>query len=70
MVRLAILLTTYNSSLYLRELMDSVIRQSYGEWTLYIRDDKSSDNTLEIIQEYMKSDPRIVLLKMIQREGP
>lgn len=69
MVRLAILLTTYNSSLYLRELMDSVIRQSYGEWTLYIRDDKSSDNTLEIIQEYMKSDPRIVLLNDDTKRG-
>lgn len=63
MMRLAILLTTYNSSLYLRELLDSVLRQSYGDWTLYIRDDMSSDDTPKIIQDYAASDSRIVVLR-------
>lgn len=62
MIKLAILLTTYNSSLYLKELLDSVLGQSYSDWTLYIRDDVSSDDTPKIIRSYAESDSRIIVL--------
>lgn len=51
---IAILLATYNGEKYLREQLDSLYNQTYKNWTLYIHDDGSTDNTLTIIYEYQK----------------
>jgi glycosyltransferase involved in cell wall biosynthesis len=50
--RIAILLSTYNGARYLREQLDSLLAQTYPSWTLYWRDDGSSDNTVELMQEF------------------
>jgi glycosyltransferase involved in cell wall biosynthesis len=59
----AILLSTYNGQLYLKEQIDSLLDQTCKNWCLFIRDDGSSDDTLQIISTYAKKWPeRIVLL--------
>ncbi len=59
-----ILLSTYNGAKYLHEQLDSIIQQDYPHWKLLIRDDSSIDNTLEIVNEYIKKYPdKIVLVK-------
>ena len=64
----AILMATYNGEKYLREQIDSLIAQTYRDWTLYIQDDGSKDATLDIIKEY--SDERIVLVDVgLTRQG-
>lgn len=62
MTKIAILLSTYNSSKYLRELLDSIINQTITNWTLFIRDDGSTDSTLQIIQEYYLKNPEKITL--------
>ena len=61
--RIDILMATYNGEKYLAEQLDSIINQTYHNWNLLIRDDNSTDRTLEIIQDYQKKDNRIKLLK-------
>lgn len=62
------LMATYNGSRYLREQIDSIINQTYSHWTLYIQDDGSSDDTLNIIKNY--SDKRIKLVDVgLTRQG-
>lgn len=56
---IAILLTTYNSHHYIRELLDSLLRQTCKEWQLEVRDDGSTDDTMNIIQDYAQRDARI-----------
>lgn len=63
MCKLAILLTTYQSETYLTELLDSIITQTYKNWTLYIRDDSSTDNTLNIIDKYVSDYSNIVKIE-------
>jgi glycosyltransferase involved in cell wall biosynthesis len=58
---ISILLSTYNSEKYLCEQIDSILNQSHKEWTLYIRDDGSTDSTLNIIKEYCVRYTNIVL---------
>ena len=58
-----ILMATYNGEKYLKEQIESIINQSYDNWTLLIRDDKSKDNTVSIIEEYERKDSRIKLLR-------
>ncbi len=50
-----ILLATYNGSKYLGDLLDSIITQSFTNWNLLVRDDGSSDTTINIVQQYQKA---------------
>lgn len=54
-----ILMATYNGEQFLRKQLDSIIGQTYSNWKLLIRDDKSNDTTLKILEEYKKQDERI-----------
>lgn len=60
---IAILLGVYNGALYIEEQIDSILAQTYKDWTLYIRDDASKDNTLEIINNFSLNHPNIVVIK-------
>jgi glycosyltransferase involved in cell wall biosynthesis len=59
-----ILMATYNGEKYLKDQIDSILNQTYTDWKLYIRDDGSNDNTLNIINEYIeKYRSKIILIK-------
>lgn len=59
----AIMMATYNGAEYLAEQIESILAQTYTNWTLFIRDDGSSDGTQDIISRYaMQSGGRIVLI--------
>lgn len=61
--KLLIMMATYNGDAFLREQLDSILRQTVTDWSLIIRDDHSSDQTVDIIQEYMAKDERIQLIQ-------
>lgn len=52
-----ILMATYNGASYLREQMDSILRQTDRNWHLTISDDGSTDGTEAIIDEYVRRYP-------------
>ena len=58
----AILLATYNSEKFLKTQLDSILKQTYQDWRLYLRDDGSKDSTLLLINEYINNDSRISLV--------
>jgi len=49
---LAVLLSTYNGADFLSTQLDSLEKQSYRDFQLYVRDDGSSDTTVEILSSY------------------
>jgi glycosyltransferase involved in cell wall biosynthesis len=59
---IAILLGVYNGSSYLEDQVMSIISQSNNDWTLFIRDDKSTDNSLSIIQGLCTKYERLICL--------
>lgn len=63
MKKVSIVLPTYNGAQYIRESIDSVLRQTYENWELIIVDDCSTDNTPEIIQEYANRNSRITVIR-------
>ena len=67
--RIDILMATYNGEKYLVEQLDSIINQTYRNWNLLIRDDNSTDKTLEIIQNYHKKDKRIKIVNTEKNVG-
>jgi len=56
----SIVLPVYNAAAYLRESVDSVLRQDYRNFELLIINDGSSDESRAIIEEYAKRDSRII----------
>ena len=61
-----ILLATYNGEKFLKTQLDSLIEQTYENIDIYVRDDCSTDNTVEFIKNYIesnKSGKRIILLE-------
>lgn len=61
--KIEILMATYNGEKYIEDQINSIINQTYKNWTLLIRDDGSKDKTLDIIKKYEKVDKRIILLR-------
>ncbi|HEM3637064.1 TPA: glycosyltransferase family 2 protein [Streptococcus suis] len=61
-MKVNILMSTYNGQQFLAEQIRSIQDQSYTDWTLFIRDDGSSDNTKEILKDFERQDSRIHLI--------
>ncbi len=59
----------YNAGLYISEAIESVINQTYSDWELIIVDDCSSDNSAQIINQYVSDDARIKLFSTSQNSG-
>jgi len=57
-----ILLATFNGDHYLKDQIESIIRQTHSHWELWIRDDCSTDNTIKLINSFMLKDNRIKML--------
>ena len=55
----SIALATFNGSRFLREQLDSLLGQSYGNLEIVVSDDQSADDTPRILNEYSAADPRI-----------
>lgn len=63
----AVLMSTYNGEKYIKEQLDSIFNQKEVQVTLYVRDDGSTDNTLDIIKAYHND---IILLPFDENKGP
>ncbi len=59
--RVYILLATCQGEAWLPELLVSIQAQSYSDWTLLVRDDKSEDGTRQILRAAAATDRRIVI---------
>lgn len=71
MPTVSIVLPTYNGSRYIRESIESILKQTYTDWELIIVDDCSTDNTLEIVRGYESKDSRIrVIHNVINQKLP
>lgn len=55
----SIITPTYNCARFIAETIKSVQAQTYKNWEMIIVDDCSSDNTKEIVEQYLKDDARI-----------
>ena len=50
--KVIVLLSTYNGEKYVREQLESILHQTYTNLKILVRDDGSTDNTCNILNEY------------------
>lgn len=59
---ISVVIPIYNAGPFLREALDSLLAQTYGDFEAIAVNDGSTDNSLEILQEYAAKDSRIRIL--------
>jgi glycosyltransferase involved in cell wall biosynthesis len=65
--RVSVIMTVHNASAFLREAIDSVLAQHFGDWELVIVDDGSTDDSPAILATYR--DHRIRTTALTQNIG-
>lgn len=52
--KVIICMSTYNGEKYLEEQLESLFSQTYKKIKIYVRDDGSTDGTIDILKKYEK----------------
>lgn len=60
MYRVDVIMATYNGQTYVREQIDSILKNQGNKVVLHIFDDGSSDDTMNILREYQNLNPNQV----------
>lgn len=58
--KVSFIMPVYNAADYLRQNVESILHQDYSLLEIILVDDGSTDNSAEIIKEYMKKDKRVM----------
>lgn len=66
---ISIIIPTYNRAGVIPNTLDSIINQSYSEWECYVVDDHSSDSTKDVVDGYIRKDPRFHYLLNGRKKG-
>lgn len=69
MPQVAVLLATYNGAAYVLEFLDSLRAQTFKNFTVYVRDDGSTDATVKLLQSYDRF-LAFHLIPSVKRLGP
>ena len=73
MLKVSLLVTTYNVKDHLRITLDHIARQDYPDMEVVIVDGMSTDGTIDVIQEYaerMEQNPSITVRWISEQDPP
>jgi GT2 family glycosyltransferase len=64
-----VIMPVFNRALYVRQAVESVLRQTLADWELIVIDDGSTDDSRRIVEDLTRADPRVTRLRQ-DRRGP
>lgn len=65
----SIIIPIYNAEKYIRETMDSILSQNYSDYEILAIDDRGTDGTMKIVEDYAAKDSRIRILRNETNRG-
>jgi glycosyltransferase involved in cell wall biosynthesis len=65
----SVVIPAYNRAQFIEGAIQSVLTQTYTNLEVIVVDDGSTDNTVPILEEYARKDPRIRLIQHSHRKG-
>ncbi len=69
MLKVSIIMGTWNRARMLGRAIQSVEAQTFTDWELIIANDGSTDDTARVVEEWKKKEPRIVFLNNAANQG-
>ena len=69
MVKVSVIIPVYNSSCYLKQCLESVLRQTLSEIEVIVVDDGSTDDSFSILEKYRLADNRMKLIHFDKNTG-
>lgn len=57
--KISIYIPAYNAAAYIKQAVQSCLNQSFGDLEVCICDDGSTDNTLEVLQDNFRKNPKV-----------
>jgi glycosyltransferase involved in cell wall biosynthesis len=66
---ISVIIPCYNYGHLIADTLQSIISQTYGDWEIIVVDDGSTDNTADVVREYVGRDKRISFHQQ-QNAGP
>jgi len=67
--KIDISMPVFNAELYLDKSLNSVLKQTYKNFKLYVIDDCSKDSSWTIIKKFMNIDNRVIGIKLNKNKG-
>jgi len=67
---MVILVAVYNAEDYVRKCLESILNQTYSDYTCFVADDCSTDNTWNIITDVVGDDKRFIRIRNIEKHYP
>ena len=64
-MRFSIIIPVYNVESYLRQCLDSVLDQTFGDWEAVCVNDGSTDGSAAVLEEYAGRDSRIKVITQV-----
>ena len=69
MPKVSIIVPCYNVELYVARCLDSLIAQTLSDIEIICVDDKSTDSTLDVLNQYAERDERIKVISLAENSG-
>lgn len=64
MAKIGVVTVTFNSGIVLNGFMQSMLKQNHNDWILYVIDNDSRDNTLELLATYPQDKIKVIANKI------
>lgn len=68
-VHVSVIIPCFNAARFIAHTIESVLAQTYASFELIVVDDKSTDGSVEIVESYARTDPRVRLIRMPKNAG-
>jgi teichuronic acid biosynthesis glycosyltransferase TuaG len=65
----SVIMPSYNSGEFIKDAINSVLMQTYTSWEMIIVDDCSNDDSVKIIEQAIKNNPKIRLIRLAGNTG-
>jgi teichuronic acid biosynthesis glycosyltransferase TuaG len=66
----SIVTPAYNATRFIGETIRSVLAQTHGNWEMIVVDDCSSDGTCALVEQFVRQDARVRLVRQKSNAGP